>query len=196
MLDLEKIIEPSRFLHSIDKYARKKQLKVAEEIRQIEREKLQKEEVKIVENARALMMSELSNVKGAISLKIYNAKAQSSREIYKKRSEVEKKIFDSCRARLETFTESEEYFDKLKKSTSNASKILGKSLKVFIRKKDAKHIEPLSKLFPSANILASNKIKSGGLFFENNNKVIDETFESCLREQKSWFRENCHLKLN
>jgi hypothetical protein len=70
----------SRFLHSIDKYAKKKKLKLAEEIKQIESERLKKEETKMVENARLLMMSELANAKNEIAMQVYKVRTSSKQK--------------------------------------------------------------------------------------------------------------------
>ena len=177
----------SRFLHSIDKYAKKKRIKVAEEIKQIEEERLKKEEVKMIEIARSLMMSELASVKNQISSKVYDVKADSTRKIYEKKNRIEKEIFDDCESRIKKFTESDEYKIKLKKSVDSASKFLGTPMKIFVRERDFEVLNSISDISENVDISISKGIKQGGLIFQRGNMVLDDTYDTRIANQRKLF---------
>ena len=126
----------SRFLHSIDKYAKKKKLKLAEEIKQIESERLKKEETKMVENARLLMMSELANAKNEIAMQVYKVRTSSKQKIYNLKTDIWKKVFDDCKIRIENFTKTPEYCEYIKGAVCKAEEVLGDNLNIFLRRKD------------------------------------------------------------
>ena len=177
----------SRFLHSIDKYAKRQRLKIAEEIRKFEEKRLKVEEQKIVENARTLMMSELANVKTEVFMKVSNAKTVSVQKIYQRKFEIQKKIFEKCESKIIEFTKSDNYNERLKKSIDFALKYLGTPLSVFSREQDLKKINCLCDI-SNCKISTSNKIKYGGLLFCKNGIVLDDTFDASIsREKKSFF---------
>ena len=99
----------SRFLHSIDKCAKREEIRLADELEKLEEENWKKEEVKIIENARFLMMSELANIKNEISSGIYNVRLSSIQRIYLRKKEIEEEIFDICKTDIENFVETDEY---------------------------------------------------------------------------------------
>lgn len=176
----------SRFLHSIDKYSKRKRLKIAEEIRQIEEDRLKKEELKIIRSAKELMMSELNGVRNAIFVKVSSVKSISIQRISQKKQEIEKEVFDSCELKIKEFTKSDKYKERLVKSINVASKILGSSMKIFSREQDIQNLNSFSEKF---EICVSNKIKRGGLLFSANGMVLDDTFDTSIQTQKNIFSE-------
>lgn len=188
-------LSKSRFLNSIDKYAKKKRLKLVEEIRQIENDKLLKEENRIIEQAKFLMMSELTDVKSRISLKIYKEQADALQKICKRRSEIENEVFDLCKKHLEEFTKSDLYLNKLKRSLEYASNFFKKSFDVFARKQDISCLKQLEDSFTIGNIFVDSKIRCGGLVFKRGNIILDDSFDYHLKEQRAFFAMNFACKL-
>ena len=185
----------SRFLHSIDKYAKKKKLKLAEEIEQIENERLQKEELKIFENVRLLMMSKLANTKNEIAMQVYKVRTSSKQKVYNLKTDIWKKVFDDCKIRIENFTKTPEYCEYIKGAVCKAEKVLGDNLSVFLREKDLNLINLISDFILKHNIVLNYKIKDGGVLFCKNDCWLDFTFDTRILEQKKWFLENCMSKL-
>ena len=188
-------LDSSRFLHSIDRYAKKKRLKVAEEIRKSERERLERREKEFSRNANDLMMSELSGVKSRIFREIYIAKSQASRKICKKKAEIRDSVLELCKEKIEKFTKSEDYLNKLDKLVESVSDSSSSSIDVLFREEDSDFICNLKNKFSYCNFSVSKRIKYGGLLFKIGNRVIDDTFDSALQEQKKWFSEHCYCKL-
>ena len=176
----------SKFLHSIDKYSKRKRLKIAEEIRQIEENRLKKEELKIIRSAKELMMSELNGVRNAIFVKVSSVKSISIQRISQKKQEIEKEVFDNCELKIKEFTKSDKYKERLVKSINVASKILGSFMKIFSREQDIQNLNSFSEKF---EICVSNKIKRGGLLFSANGMVLDDTFDTSIQIQKNTFSE-------
>lgn len=185
----------SRFLHSIDKYAKKKKLKLAEEIKQIEAERLKKEEVKIVENARLLMMSELANVKNEIAMRVYKVKVDSEQKIFNLKSEIQKEVFDDCELRIKEFVESPEYGDYIEHAVEKAENLLGNNLSIFLRKKDIGILRLVSDSILRHDVVASDKIKKGGALFLKDDCVLDCTFDTCILEQKKMVSQKLYLQV-
>lgn len=185
----------SRFLHSIDKFARKKKLKLAEEIKQIEAESFKKEERKIIENARLLMMLELANVKNKIAMQVYKVRISSKQKIFDLKNKIQKEIFDACELRIKDFTESPEYVKYIESAIKKSEQKLGDNLEFFLRKQDLSLLNFIENITAKHNIKSSTKIKKGGILCFKNNCVLDFTFDSRILEQKRWFLKNCMSKL-
>jgi len=185
----------SRFLHSIDKFARKKKLKLAEEIKQIEAESFKKEERKIIENARLLMMLELANVKNKIAMQVYKVRMSSKQKIFDLKNKIQKEVFDACELRIKNFTESPEYVKYIENAIKKAEQKLGDNLKIYLRKQDLDLLNFMKNITAEHDIKSSLKIKKGGILCFKNNCVLDFTFDSRILEQKKWFLKNCMSKL-
>lgn len=185
----------SRFLHSIDKYAKRQQNKIIEEIKQIERERLKKEEQKIVESARTLMMSELANVKTEVFMKVSNAKSSSIQKISQRKSDIENEIFESCEYRIREYTKSDEYKDRLRLSIDLALKKLDATLSVYVRSEDLSYISEICSDSTKYKVYVSDKIKKGGLFFCKDGIVLDDTFDTSIFNQRKCFSEKYFSKI-
>ena len=190
-----KKLDSSRFLHSIDRYAKKKRLKVTEEIRKSERERLERREKEFSRNANDLMMSEISGVKAKVFRDIYVAKSQALQKICKKKAEIRDSVLDLCKKKIERFTKSEGYLNKLENLIEDVQDSINGSIEVFFRDEDSDYIDKLKEKFPFFTFSISKKIRYGGLLFKIRNKVMDSTFDSALQEQKKWFSEHFYCKL-
>ena len=179
--------QTSKFLHSIDKYSKRRRLKIAEEIRQIEEKRLKDEELKIIQDAKDLMMSELNMVRSSIFVKVSSARIVFMQRISQKKQEIKKVIFDVCESRIKDFTKSSKYEKRLADSIDLAIKILGKSMKILARKQDINYIKQDS--LHGCEINSSSRIKYGGLIFTSKGIVLDDTFDSRIYEQKNLFLE-------
>lgn len=178
----------SKFLHSIEKYSKRRRLKIAEEIKQIEDKRLKSEERKIIQNAKNMMMSELDTVRSAIFVKISNAKIVSSQRISQKKQEIENAIFDICESKIKKFTKSDKYTKRLVDSIDVALKVLGLSIRIFAREQDIEYLKQDPKL-DKYEINKSGNIKYGGLLFVSHGMILDDTFDTRISEQKSQFSE-------
>lgn len=183
----------SRFLHSIDKCAKREEIRLADELEKLEEENWKKEEVKIIENARFLMMSELASIKNKISMSIYNVRLNFTQKIFLRKKEIEEEIFDICKTDIENFVETDEYKSRLKDSIADASASLGDSLDIFARKEDIDYVSSISD--GENRVFESQKIKYGGLIFCKNDVILDDTFDTRMQEQRKWFIKYCVSKL-
>lgn len=185
-MDEKKERSTSRFLHSIDKYAKRQRMKIAEEIRQIEEKRLKIEEQKIVESARTLMMSELANVRTEVFMKVSNVRNVCVQKIHQRKSDIQREIFEICEARVLEFTKSDLYLERLKKSFDFAVEFFDKPMSIFSREEDLRYLKFISD--EDVEILPSTKIKYGGLVFCKNGVILDDTFDICIaREKQSFF---------
>ncbi len=185
----------SRFLHSIDKYAKRQQNKIIEEIEQIEKERLKKEEQKIVESARTLMMSELANVKTEVFMKVSNAKSSSVQKICQRKSDIENEIFENCEYKIREYTKSSKYKDRLCLSIDFAVKKLNAPLSIYVRSKDLDYVNEICSDSTKYKVYVSDKIKKGGLFFYKDGIVLDDTFDTSISNQRKCFSEKYFSKI-
>ena len=148
-----------------------------------------------MEQARALMMSELADVKRKISIRIYRERTDALKKVYRRRLDIENEVFDLCKSRLEEFTQSEKYFSKLKCSFERASKVLGNSFEALVRKEDIDRVEELRELFPSISISEDISIRFGGIIFRRGNVVLDDSFDCSLKKQRKFFLDKFSYKL-
>jgi vacuolar-type H+-ATPase subunit E/Vma4 len=172
----------SKFLASIDKYAKRKQAEIIEEIRMLESTQLQKAESEIIDDARRLIQAELSYVKSCVMRKISIKNIQIKRKIFKKMQEIEQEVLSICKEEIKNFTCSEAYPKKLELFSRNILKILGDSADIFVRNDDLKYLNIITGVLKNAEVFKDPKIKLGGIIGKKDNVIIDLTFDAALSE--------------
>ena len=115
----------SRFLKSIDKYARQQQSKIEEEIQDIEKAELEKSESRIIEDINNMIQKELVSMKNKISVDISHKELECRKNLARKRQNILNEMFETCTTELIEYTKTPEYIEKLKEYAKEISKVLG-----------------------------------------------------------------------
>lgn len=181
----------SSFLKAIDKYARKQQSEISEEIREIEKREMEKAEADIMEDVRGMIQKELANMKNRILIEVSHKELEERKRVSNKRRDIFKSIFMACRDRLKEFTAGSEYEYLLKNCSARISKVLVEDDTVlFVRKEDIKYSKIIKESFGrECEVKSSGGIIIGGIrgYSEKMGLIADETLDERLNSQKDWF---------
>jgi vacuolar-type H+-ATPase subunit E/Vma4 len=189
----------SRFLRSIDKYARWQQSKMEEEIREIERVELEKTERRAIEDVNNMIQKELQAMKSRIEVDVSHAELECRKNLAKKRKEMLLEIFKICGKQLLDCVFSEEYSEILKKCAKNIAKVLdAPDAELFVKEGDLKFSDIIKKNFArECTVSVDNEIEIGGIcgFSRSLGIVADDTLDASLETQKDWFIQKYGSKL-
>jgi vacuolar-type H+-ATPase subunit E/Vma4 len=181
----------SRFLRSIDKYAKLQQSKIEEEIREIERAELEKTERRAIEDVNNMIKKELQAMKGRVEVDIAHTELKCRKELAKKRKEMLLEIFKACSKRLLDYTFSEEYPKILERCAKSISGVLNvPDVKLYVKEEDLKFSDIIKKSFGrDCEVDVDKEIEIGGIcgFSQNLGMVADNTLDASLEAQTDWF---------
>lgn len=181
----------SRFLKSIDKYARQQQSKIEEEIQDIEKSELEKSESRIIEDINNMIQKELISMKNKISVDISHKELECRKSLARKRQNMLNEMFEICTKELIQYTKTSEYVEKIKEYAKAISKVLGSTdTKLFIKHEDLKYSDLIKESFGrNCEIYSDEDIQIGGIrgYSEKLGMMSDETLDSSLEKQRDWF---------
>jgi hypothetical protein len=188
-----------KFLKSIDKYARQQQLKIEEEIQNIEKAELEKSESRIIEDVNNMIQKELVSMKNKISVDISHKELECRKNLAGKRQNMLNEMFDTCAKELMEYTKTSEYTEKMKEYAKDISKVLSESdTKLFVKEEDLKYSNLVKESFGrNCEICSDENIQIGGIrgYSEKLGIMGDETLDSSLEKQKDWFIQEYGSKL-
>ena len=189
----------SRFLKSIDKYARQQQSKIEKEIEEIEKAELEKSEARIIEDINNMIQKELISMKNKISVDISHKELECRKSLAKKRQNILDEMFNTCTKELIEYTKTSEYVEKMKEYAKAISKVLGSTdTKLFIKYEDLKYSDLIKESFGrNCEIQADEEIQIGGIrgYSEKLGMMGDETLDTSLQNQRDWFIQKYGSKL-
>ncbi len=181
----------SRFLKSIDKYARQQQSKIEEEIEDIEKAELEKSESRIIEDINNMIQKELMSMKNKISVDISHKELECRKNLARKRQNILNEMFETCTKELLEYTRTSEYTEKMKEYAKEISKVLESTdTKLFIKHEDLKYSDLIKESFGrNCEIYSDEDIQIGGIrgYSEKLGMMSDETLDSSLEKQRDWF---------
>lgn len=181
----------SRFLKSIDKYARQQQSKIEEEIEDIEKAELEKSESRIIEDINNMIQKELMSMKNKISVDISHKELECRKNLAKKRQNMLNEMFETCTQELIEYTKTSQYTEKMREYAKEISKILESTdTKLFVKEEDLKYSDLIKESFGrNCEIYSDEDIQIGGIrgYSEKLGMMSDETLDSSLEKQRDWF---------
>ncbi len=196
---MQDIGKTSNFLKAINKYAaeQRKEIKTrAEEFRKYE---LQKAEAEVLRDAYFLIQREMAQMKKNIANEVSKLELEKRKEIFAKRQSIMDEVLQKAKSKILDFTKTPEYVELLKKYAESISKILKKSGTIlYVCERDEKLKDVIREAYGKiCRVEVDDKIKIGGIIAVNSvmSLIIDETLDSKLEEQKSWFEENSKLNV-
>lgn len=188
------------FFNAIKKYSEEERARIVSEMETQKAEAVKKAEVKGKADAdkyvKKLLSAEKSEITGKYAVK--NLEAQG--ELFKARDRMVNEVFERCSKKLNEFTSSSDYKDKLifyAKEISDAFK--ENDCVVYVKADDLKYENDIKAEFKgNVEVKSDIKIKIGGIrgFCEALEIVADNTLDSKLENKKSWFVENADLKIS
>ena len=189
----------SNFLKAIDKYAKEQQKEIKKTATAFKRKELQKAEVEVLRDSYILIQKEMVQMRKSIDSEVSKIEIQNKKELLTLRQGLMEKVFAKAKEKLIEFTKKEDYKDLLKKSSKKISSMLtGEKTLLFVKKEDMIFKDEIIKAFgKNCELKESKKIKIGGILGLNESLglLIDETLDSKLENERSWFSENSGMSI-
>ena len=188
----------SKFLDAINKYAEKQKAEIRQEIEDYKNTKIEQATEQGLKDAYDLIHEDDSRRKAQIVNDTAKRELELKSELYKQRSEICDKVFEEAQKKLSDFTESDAYKNYLEDSAKAVAELFGDNpCTVTIAEKDEAFRDLIQSVLPHAEVRTDNKIMIGGLkaYCADIGVLADDTLDSGLNEQRTWFIENAGLKV-
>lgn len=187
------------FVDAIDKNA----LKMRREIEK-ETKHLYAEEAQQLEQAAQMQMEEKLCYAENQLMTEFNRKAAADKsalrhELYKKRETLTARVFEKAEKKLCSFAASSEYAAFLERSIKSITSYLGSDFTLYVKPGDCASVKKaLSEVGVCCEVIENKKIRIGGVIAEclSKGKVIDDTLDERLSEQREWFLSYAGSELN
>lgn len=186
------------FVDAINQNALKMRREIEKDTKKLFSEQVQKLE----ESAKAEMENKLAYAENEI-MTAFNRKAAADKALYRselcsRREELTNGVFEKAQAILEDFSKSEDYPDFLIKSIEKIKTYLSEFV-LFVKADDTETVKAAAeKAGVSCQIKEDANIKVGGVRAESlsEGKIIDDTLDERLFEQREWFLSHTAGELN
>lgn len=189
-----------KFFDAIKKYNEEERAKIVSEIEAKKQEAVKNAEAQAKADADSYIKKLISAEKSAVTSKYAVKNVEAQGELFKMRDKMVKEIFSRCTEKLNDYTKTSEYKDKLISYAREISDTFGeKSCVVYVKNDDLKFEEDIKSAFKGEVKIESDlEIRIGGIrgFCKELKLVADNTLDSKLENKKSWFVENADLKIS
>ncbi|MGN1041209.1 MAG: V-type ATP synthase subunit E [Acutalibacteraceae bacterium] len=191
---MHKSYKSSNFLKTIDKYTRRQQSKIMDEIKRHEDEELKKAESEIIEDTNNMIQKELIAMKNRVAIEVSQKELEQRKSLSLRRGEMMEEIFEDCRKRLIDFTQDKEkYSEHLKNCVKKIRSVLvAEDVELFISERDLKYKALIEEAFGrKCSVVTSKEIKIGGAkgVSAEQGIIVDETLSEKLSESWEWAAE-------
>lgn len=189
----------SNFLKAIDKYAKEQQKEIKSTATAFKRKELQKAEAEVLRDSYVLMQREMAQMRKNIDREVSKVEVQSKKELLNLRQKMMENVFFKAKNKLIAYTKTDDYKKLLVKMASKMSRVLkNDNITIFVREEDLVFKNDILKAFGSdCTIMKKSSIKIGGMLGLDNEAgiIVDETLDSKLENERSWFSENSGMSI-
>ena len=188
----------SKFLEAINRFAEEQQKKLLDEVSAYKAERVELATEDGLRDAYELIQREIAEKKSQIVRETAKMEQDARNELFSMRRNMTDEVIKKAEDKLIAFTESSDYADKLYQSAEKIRKIAGSGeLIVSICEKDAGKAEKLSKLLSPCTIKTDKSIRIGGLsaYVKDKGILLDDTYDSKLRDERTRFIDSCPMKV-
>lgn len=189
----------SKFLSAIEKYAQQQREAMTSEIELFEKQALQKAEEEGLTDAYNLIHKEQDAMKSAIASDLAKKEADGNLEIFKKRQQITKEVFEKAKIKLQEYTKTSAYQNKLISCAEKCADFFNDSaVEICLNKQDMKYADKISKAFKGeVTVKEVADILIGGLrvYCPSQQIAVDETLDTKLEGQREWFYANASLQI-
>lgn len=196
---MEKTAKTDNFLKAIKKYADNQRNAIRTEVEHLKEEKIREAEKKAKYDSDKLIKDRLEAKRNEETSKLAKMTQDGQKKLFLERAEMTESVFKKAEDKLIEYTKTAEYLKKFEESAKNIAALFGnESCTIYVNEKDMASAEKIKSLFSGETELSVDKsIKIGGLkgYCKSMSIVADETLDSKLYAQKSWFIENSGLSV-
>ncbi|MED9968815.1 MAG: hypothetical protein UFA98_02225 [Ruminococcus sp.] len=187
------------FLKAIKKYASAQKTAMEGEVRQLKTERLKEAEEKAKRDSERMKKDKLIETHNRQTAMLASKTQEGQRQLFIERAAMTKEVFDLAKEKLNEYTKTAEYSEKLKNSAKEIAEFFdGKDCVLFLNERDIKAADDLKSFFGgSVDVKEDKTIKIGGLkgYCKSMGIIADETLDTKLEVQKEWFVENAELSV-
>lgn len=187
------------FLKAIKKYASAQKTAMEGEVRQLKSERLKEAEEKAKRDSERMKKDKLIETHNRQTAMLASKTQEGQRQLFIERAAMTKEVFDLAKEKLNEYTKTAEYSEKLKNSAKEIAEFFdGKDCVLFLNERDIKAADDLKSFFGgSVDVKEDKTIKIGGLkgYCKSMGIIADETLDTKLEAQKEWFVENAELSV-
>ncbi len=187
------------FLKAIKKYASAQKTAMEGEVRQLKTERLKEAEEKAKRDSERMKKDKLIETHNRQTAMLASKTQEGQRQLFIERAAMTKEVFDLAKEKLNEYTKTAEYSEKLKNSAKEIAEFFdGKDCVLFLNERDIKAADDLKSFFGgSVDVKEDKTIKIGGLkgYCKSLGIIADETLDTKLEVQKEWFVENAELSV-
>lgn len=187
----------NKFYLAINHYAEEQRKKIEQEVLDFKRKQLDEAEVDALTEAYRLIQKEMAEMRNGILREIAHREMDTRRDLLTKRQKMASDVFERSTKKLCEFTETGGYAAVLQKFAGNLKDAFDKPGTILcIKDGDQKYEEQIKEAFgKDCSFKIDAEIHIGGIRAYNSEMGImaDETLDSLLEDQHSWFEENSGL---
>ena len=187
------------FLKAIKKYANAQKNAMEGEVKQLKTEKLKEAEEKARLDSEKLLKEKLNETHNNHTALIASKTQEGQRRLFVERSKMTNEVFKLAFDKLNDYTQTPAYTEKLITSAKSVSDLFkNNDCVLFLNERDLGLSSRLKELFKgSVEVKADKTIKIGGVkgYCEAMGIIADETLDSKLYAQREWFVENAALSV-
>ena len=188
-----------KFLQAINDYAEEQRKKILDEVRQYYSAEIERAEKEALSDAQQLVEREKAQNRNRIRHEISRREMEAKKQLISHRANLVDGVFHDVARRLQEYTRTPEYEKFLKTIAEELSNVLSDvSSELYIRQEDEAYIPLIREVFGDCEIRFSDEIRLGGILGVSRYRgiVADETLDSRLKAQRTWFAANSGLTIN
>lgn len=188
-----------KFTQAIRDYAREQSEEIQREVDRFRTERLGTVEQEVLKESQRLTQKEQDELRRSISRERSEHESAARSDLFETRREMENRIFERARQKLLDMTATADYADRLKASlTEMANRLPAEGTVYRLAERDMIHEDTLKAVLPAGSLLEpSQDIQIGGIRAENLGVgiLLDDTWDTCLAEQREWFAAHSGLSI-
>lgn len=196
---MDKRAKTDNFLEAIKKHADAQREAMRNEIDQIKEQKIKEAEEKAKYDSEKFIAEKCEAKKHEQTALLAKKTQDGQKKLFLERARMTDNVFKKAEEKLIEFAKTSEYSEKLIQSAKEIASLFGnESCVLYINERDTAYSDKIKALFNgNAEIKADKTVVIGGIkgYCENMNIIADETLDSKLNSQKTWFVENSGLSV-
>ena len=188
-----------KFLQAINDYAEEQRKRILDEVREYYSAEMERAEKEVLSDAQQLVEREKAQNRNRIRHEISRKEMEAKRQLISHRTNLVDGLFHDVSLRLLEYTKTPEYEKFLKAIAEKLSNVLSDvGSELMIRREDEAYIPLIREAFGDCEIRFSDEIRLGGILGVSRYRgiVADETLDSRLEAQRTWFAANSGLTIS
>ena len=194
---MNEMTKESKFLDAITRYAEQQKAMIRGELEEYKAQKVEQATDSGLKDAYELIRREVTAQKTAILAEKAQKENALRESLFAERQRICDEVFQKAEERLLAYAETPAYREMLIASVKKIADLIVDDLTVYVRESDLTFSDDIIKIVPTAVIYADPKIRIGGVKIFCHAKCIlyDDTLDTRLSDQRTWFVEHSGLKV-